>query len=134
MATQLETLYSEVDNELSTEWTNLSRRVRSLAEIMKSKTAGTALAADAAVLEGEVERLCLHLETIHRDVGKLLVQLDTQLPEIDFTPANVDAAEVVKETIQIHRENHELRADFKDIIKALFMWQDDPVERVQGKK
>jgi hypothetical protein len=38
------------------------------------------------------------------------------------------------EKIQIQREKHELRNDFKDVLKALFMWVDDPVDRVRGKR
>ncbi len=28
---------------------------------------------------------------------------------------------------------HELRSGYRDIIKALFMWKDDPVERARDK-
>jgi hypothetical protein len=36
---------------------------------------------------------------------------------------------VEREYTRIQRENHELRADFKDVLKALFMWRDDPKDR-----
>lgn len=35
--------------------------------------------------------------------------------------------------IQIERDAHTLKAEFKDIMKALFMWKDDPAERVRDK-
>jgi hypothetical protein len=33
--------------------------------------------------------------------------------------------------MRIQRENHVLRADFMDVLKALFMWRDDPRDRVE---
>jgi hypothetical protein len=35
--------------------------------------------------------------------------------------------------IQIEREHHTLKPDFKDILKALFMWRDDPAKVVRDK-
>jgi hypothetical protein len=129
----LETVYNEVDHDLSAEWLKLSARVKALSGQISARAKGTLLAEDTMTLAEDTAKLCEHLECIHRDVGKLLVRLDEELPEMDFTPTNADDAEIQKEAIQIHRESHELRADFKDIIKALFMWQDDPAERVRGK-
>jgi hypothetical protein len=134
MDTQLEEVYSDVDHDLSAEWLELSTRVRSLVDQMQKKAKGTILAGDATTLAADTAKLCDHVERVHLDVGKLLVELDQQMPEMDFTPSNVDAAEIQREAIQIHRESHELRANFKDIIKALFMWQDDPVARAREKK
>jgi hypothetical protein len=45
-----------------------------------------------------------------------------------------EPGEIEKESIEIQRESHELRSDFKDIIKALFMWRDDPEERVRERR
>lgn len=131
MDTPLDKTVSELDRDLSTEWIELSQSVRHLSSLLETKATGTALAADASQLSAETTRLCDHLERIHRDVEALLVELDEKLPVLDSIPANVDPEEVEREAIQIHRETHELRADFKDIIKALFMWQDDPAARVK---
>ncbi len=35
--------------------------------------------------------------------------------------------------IQLQREEHEFKANFKDILKAAFMWKDSPKERVRNK-
>jgi hypothetical protein len=130
MDKNLETVYSEVDRDLSSEWLALTDRVRILsAQIHQESPSGS-----SALLNGEVTKLCDHVERIHRDVAELLVRLDESLPELDFPPLSVEPTEVQEEVIQIRRETHELRADFKDILKALFMWQDDPVERVREKK
>ncbi len=134
MEHNLEDACSEVDRDLSSEWIELSSKVRTLVSEVHAKAAGTALSPDIATLADATTKLCDHLERIHRDVEKLLVELDEKLPEMGSLPPNVDPAEVQREAIQIHRETHELRADFKDIIKALFMWQDDPVERAAAKK
>lgn len=34
--------------------------------------------------------------------------------------------------IQIERDAHTLKPEFKDVVKALFMWKDAPEERVKG--
>lgn len=134
MENELEDAYSEVDRDLSVEWLQLSERVRTLLGQLGTKAQATELAGDISTLTTETTRLCDHLERIHQDVAKLLVELDEKLPEIDLNSPAVHPDEVQREAIQIHRETHELRADFKDIIKALFMWQDDPVERAKYRK
>jgi len=37
-----------------------------------------------------------------------------------------------KAAIEIERDAHTLKPDFKDVVKALFMWKDAPEERVKG--
>ena len=106
---------------------------------MKLKAAGTNLAPDADHLSQETSLLCDHVERLHADVLGLLSNLETQLPlpESDThpegKPTGVNHDDIGKEAIKIQREHHELRNDFKDVIKALFMWRDDPVERVREK-
>ncbi len=134
MATQLKTVYSELDRDLSPDWMVLSSKVRELSARLECDAAGTKLAIDAGLLVNHASLLCDHVERIHRDVGKLLGEIDDRISQVDPIPKGVDAAEVHREALQIHRETHELRGDFKDIIKALFMWQDDPVERAKNKK
>lgn len=130
MDKNLETAYSEVDRDLSTEWLALTERVRSLTHEIHA----TSPSEHTALLSGEVTKLCDHVERLHHDVVRLLVELDEKLPEFDLQPTHLESSEIQQETLQIHREAHELRADFKDIIKALFMWQDDPVDRLREKK
>ena len=117
----------------SAEWIALSSRVRTLAIRLSEKAHGTSLEADAAELLSEIPRLCDHLERIHREAGNFLSELDEEFPETTTDSPNADLDEVQRAALQIHREAHELRADFKDILKALFMWKDDPAERVLKK-
>lgn len=126
-------IYTKVDGELSTEWLNLSSRVRKLADELQSRASGTPLAGDAAHLNSELGKLCGHLERIHRDVGKLISGPDETMPTVGSVHPSLKSEEVQREAVKIHQENHEIRADFKDIIKALFMWQEDPVERTREK-
>lgn len=103
-----------------------------LKEIL-TQAAGTALESDLQRLHADATKICDHVDRIHRDAKRMLIELDERLPEIDSVPEGLDPEEVQREAIQIQRETHELRADFKDIIKALFMWRDDPEERVREK-
>lgn len=43
-----------------------------------------------------------------------------------------DQPEVAMAAVEIEREAHTLKPDFMDVLKALFMWKDDPVERAQN--
>ena len=41
------------------------------------------------------------------------------------------AGEAAKAAIDIERDAHTLKPEFKDVVKALFMWKDAPEERVK---
>lgn len=43
-----------------------------------------------------------------------------------------DDPEVHSAEIEIEREQHTIKTSPKDVLKALFMWRDDPVERAKG--
>jgi|TARA_B110000037_G_scaffold222057_1_gene295342 hypothetical protein len=134
MAENLKQSVEEVDKDLAHSWINLSANVRNLASDLKLKAAGTFLAGDADHLSNETSRLCEHVERLHTDMIDLLENVENVETHGSIQEADVTCEDVEKEKIQIQRENHELRSDFKDIIKALFMWRDDPVERVRKKK
>ncbi len=128
---------AEVDKDLSSSWIQLSNKVRNLSADLKLKTAGSEYAAEADHLAQQTERLCDHVSKLHSDVIDLIENIETHvpLPESDSsTPPASGSEDVEKEKIQIQRESHELRNDFKDVLKALFMWVDDPKERVREKK
>ncbi len=134
MTDNLKQSFAEVDKDLSHSWIDLSANVRDLASDLKLKAAGTTLAGDADHLSNETSRLCDHVERLHADVIDLLENIEARVPvQKSANPSDVACDDVEKEKIQIQRESHELRSDFKDVLKALFMWRDDPVERVRGK-
>lgn len=140
MSENLKDSFKEIDRDLDHSWIDLSTRVRELAAGLKLKAAGTNIAADADHLSREASQLCDHVERLHADVIDLLSTLESHLPLTGFDPAAMAMAtkaacsDVEKESIQIQREHHELRNDFKDVLKALFLWRDDPVERVREKR
>lgn len=131
MAENLKQSVAEVDKDLAHSWINLSANVRNLASDLKLKAAGTFLAGDADHLSNETSRLCEHVERLHTDVIDLLENVEARG---SIQESDVACEDVEQEKIQIQRESHELRSDFKDVIKALFMWRDDPVERVREKR
>lgn len=128
---------AEVDKDLSHSWIDLSEKVRILAADLKLKTASSDFAAEADHLSQQTSRLCDHVEKLHADVIDLIENIETHLPlpesDAEKHPAisNLNALDLEK--IQIQRENHELRNDFIDVLKALFMWVDDPKERLRSK-
>jgi hypothetical protein len=136
MTDNLQQSVSEVDKDLVRSWIDLSKKVRDLSADLKLKAAGTDLSGDASHLSQEASRLCEHVEHIHADVIELLENIETRLPIRDSgaMESRPEPGEIEKESIEIQRESHELRSDFKDIIKALFMWRDDPEERVRERR
>jgi hypothetical protein len=130
MSEDLQHSIKEIDKDLAHSWIELSDRVRDLSAALKLKAAGTALAADADHLAQEAGRLCGHVERIHADVNDLVGKLEMQapLPEPDVqVPQKPEVTDL--DWVRIQRENHELRTDFKDVLKALFLWRDDPADR-----
>jgi hypothetical protein len=127
MSEDLHHSIKEIDKDLATSWIELSDRVRDLSAAMKLKAAGTELAAEADHLALETARLCGHVERIHADVNELVGKLETQIPmpEPDVR-APLHSGEKDLEWMRIQRENHELRTDFMDVLKALFLWRGDP--------
>ena len=127
---------TEIDKDLSNSWIELSEKVRDLATDLKLKTAGTIFATEADHLSSQTSRLCEHVTKFHTDVIDLIENIETRLPlpESDSADSETPDPEALdQEKIQIQREKHELRNDFKDILKALFMWVDDPHERLKSK-
>lgn len=137
MNDQIKNNLAEVDKDLSASWIDLSQKVRNLAADLKLKTAGTVFSAETDHLAQQTELLCDHVEKFHADVIDLIenIEIHLPLPETDSPrpAAAPDPDALVREKIQIQRESHELRNDFKDILKALFMWVDDPKERLRSK-
>lgn len=141
MSNSVEQNLKEVGKDLETRWIELSKEVRRLSADLRQKSADSSLFADVDQLSGRTERLCDHVERIHADVIDLLENLDARLdlthentaPVKDgFTP-DTSTNEVEREKIQIQREQH-AQSNIKDVIKALFMYVDDPKERVAQKK
>lgn len=130
MSENLQHSIEEIDKDLAPSWIELSDRVRDLSAALKLKAAGTALAADADHLAQEADRLCGHVERIHADVNDLVGKLERQIPmpEPDVR-APLHSGDQDLEWMRIQRENHELRTDFMDVLKALFLWRDDPSDR-----
>lgn len=78
--------------------------------------------ADNEALRRATTRL---LET-QREIRELVQQSD----DAESTPQ--DECAVAEAAIAIEREQHELKPQFKDVLKAIFMWQDDPRERASN--
>lgn len=136
MTDTLQKNFNEVSKDLETRWIELSKEVRELSADLKAKSADLPISTDVAELSGKTERLCNHVERIHADVVDLLENLDNQLElssaeNRSTTEASPD--EIERENIQIQREQHSV-GNIKDIIKALFMYVDDPKERVAQNK
>lgn len=119
---------SEISRELSPQWLELSSRVRRLAiETQSTSSSGAALAAEAL-------RLCDHVERLHSDVEQLLVTLraddDSPLHGSPLETAPAPPEDIDQANLQIQDEMHQ-KSDLSHVIKALFMWKDDPVKRVR---
>ncbi|MFK7849702.1 MAG: hypothetical protein AB8D78_01890 [Akkermansiaceae bacterium] len=140
MTENLKSSVKEIDRDLAHSWIDLGDEARELAKSLKLKTAGTQFASESDALSDKVERLGAHVEKIHADVIDLIENIEDRVPlpesisSEDETDSKVDREVVENEKIQVQREKHELRNDFKDVLKALFMWVDDPEQRAKEKR
>jgi len=136
MTDYIKTSVDQLDKDLARSWIELSDKVRELSQDLKLKTAGSDFAGEADHLCQQASRLCDHVENLHADVIDLVENIEERVPlETDSSASyttNIDSVD--KEKIQIQRESHELRNDFKDVLKALFMWVDDPKDRLKKKQ
>ncbi|GAA5484737.1 hypothetical protein [Haloferula sargassicola] len=73
------------------------------------------------------------LLSVHGEIRTRL--LDRFEHRIDPNPtATEDDPVVGAESVQIEREQHHVKKnEFTEVVKALFMWRDDPVQRVKQK-
>ena len=128
---------AEVDKDLSNSWINLSEKVRKLADDLKIKAKGSEFAAEADDLSIETARICDHVTKFHTDIINLIENIETQLPlpepDVAVSPILNDSEALNQEIIRIQREKHEMRKDIKDILKALFLWVDDPKEPLKSR-
>ncbi len=127
MNADLQEVSADLSRDLSPQWLELSSRVRRLAEETSPDSA----------LAGESLRLCDHVERLHADVEHLLASLrnenDGALSDQPLETLPTPPEEKVTEAnLQIQNEMHQ-KSDLQQIIKALFMWKDDPEERARGK-
>ena len=94
----------------------------------------TAEAFASKALKGAAEENPLYEPTrkllaVHQEIRDLL-----SAEGREKRPAEAEEeCEVVHAAIEIGREEHTLKADAKDILKAFFMWKDDPEERAKQK-
>jgi len=132
MDPNLENARDEICQELSSKWLVLSDQVRQQALSLKSRTVGTALSGEASALAQDSEKLCEHFERLHGDVEKLLKLLSDGEAESDQTQSAPVATEAARQAIQAQDKDHRKSDDLKDVIKALFMWRDDPAKNRQS--
>lgn len=132
MDTNLENVRDEICQELSSQWLVLSDQVRQQALSLKSRTVGTALSGEASALAQDSEKLCEHFERLHGDLDKLLKLLSDEETELGQSQSAPAATESARQAIQAQDKDHQISDDLKDVIKALFMWRDDPAKNRQS--
>lgn len=66
------------------------------------------------------------LLAVHQEIRALLGADDSQ----NGSEAPDDGG-IAEAAVQISREEHTLKPEVKDVLKALFMWRDDPAERAK---
>ncbi|WP_411827658.1 hypothetical protein [Luteolibacter sp. AS25] len=152
MSNTLNNSFNDIDEDLATSWVELSKNVRDLSLKVAERSTATDLASDAKTLAVQTMKLCDHVEKIHKDVGNFLHNIESRMapenpyavdysnPEPEKDPAQDEVRNpdnqtdaVNRENIQIQREHHS-KSEFKDVVKALFMWKDDPTTRLKKGK
>jgi len=97
---------------------------------LREAEADTTAALEAAGDDHPVAAPARRLMAVHREIRELLLD-SCEVPAP--VPGSPEAdPRVALEAVRIEREAHQLKPEFKDVLKALFMWKDDPVERVKS--
>lgn len=112
-----------MSNELTREVCNtLRNRLRQAEENLQQALATTS--DSHPVVEPARDLLAIHTEIRDLLLANFAPSADETGPEAE--------PEVESAALDIEQEAHTLKPEFKDVVKALFMWKDDPVERVQN--
>lgn len=112
------------------DWRQLAIDIESRASALHDAATGTALADQAAALARDTRLLAAQIERLAIEAPAFLAHSQATAPT--STDPRLEA-EIQREMIQIQRETHDGRVELMDIVKALFLWRDDPVERVRGR-
>ncbi len=128
MSDNLETVQNNVRQDLSSKWLSLSSQVRERARTLQSKTVGTELSAETEALAQDAGELCAHFDRVHADVGKLLTMLQDGNLIYRESGSELDSTSTHKQVLIAQENDHKENDSVKDVIKALFMWRDDPAE------
>jgi hypothetical protein len=121
----------------SESWQQLAINVETQARALRGLAEGTPLAAQAADLARDAGHLASQIERLAAAAPAFLTHLgQPESPESPEPPATDPKleAEIHREMLQIQRETHDGNVELMDIVKALFMWRDDPAERVRERK
>jgi len=124
----------------SESWQQLAIDVETRARALRDLAEGTPLAAPAADLARDAGHLASQIERLAAAAPAFLTHLgrpeSPEPPKSSESPATDPKleAEIHREMLQIQREIHDGNVELVDIVKALFMWRDDPAERVRGRK
>jgi len=130
------TATAQASRDLSPEWLELIARIRGLARRALEDPKD-----DATTLATESLRLCLHVERLHAAVEDLLGGLSQEELQTTQPPAPAKAApasdkpsEDERVAMDIQREIHQDKVNVRDVIKALFLWQDSPADRLDDRE
>lgn len=133
MEPMLDSEEQKLDDAISDRSIQLSRQVRQRAAALRLKAEPTPLAADALILATEVGDLCDYVEQLHEKVKIFLSNIETvPLPVDDSETSHLSPED--RKALLIQREIHELPPTALGTLKALFMWQDTPEDRLREKR
>lgn len=119
--------FTDVDRELSPQWFHVTQAVKSMAADLAADAIGSLLEARAQQLADETAKLCEHVDRVHHNVQNLLNQSGSDIRFADNKTTEKDDV-VLEEILETQKEMHR-ESSVPQIIKALFMWKDDPTER-----
>lgn len=112
-------------------WRKLANEVGQQAAALRDLASGSPFAPQAVELAENASHLASQIERLADAASGLLNQLGP--PNAGQPTDSTIASEIEQEMIQIQRETHDGNVELLDVVKALFMWRDDPAERVRGR-
>ena len=103
-----------------------------LRDRLEAAEARTEQALEATSPDDQLASAVRELLAVEREIKVLLSEViedsETEANEDESVPAHAE-----DEAVQVNREEHQMKASAKDVIKALLMYRDDPVKRAKQK-
>lgn len=70
---------------------------------------------------------------IHEELRDLMSLAWSSASDPEFKPdSSLNNSRVARAAIAIEDEAHTIKHEFMDVVKALFLWKEDPVKRAKG--
>lgn len=118
--------------ELGLEWSDLTNRVRARLSDSEATLRHQPESHGFHLLAVDVRSLCDRFDRLHLEVHRLLSDYQGATSHGPETTPPIDPASLEQASVAIQREQHTQSSGPMEVLKALFLWRENPEERARG--